>query len=240
MKSIGVIGGAGPMATAYFIELLVKKAAVSQDQQHPRIYMQSIPDMPDRTAYILGESCESPLPLIIQAGQELQNQGADFLAIPCVTAGYFYEQIENATDIPVINLLQEIVNVFAKEEICRVGILATSGTNRCKILEKLFRERGIDTCLPSADNQLLLMDIIYKQIKAGERPDWAAFEKAADGLLAAGAQKLLLGCTELSLLRKELCYCSSPTCRELLQNKCIDSLEVLAECALNRCGIPTK
>ena len=68
------------------------------DQGHPRILLQSISDSPDRTAYITGKSTQSPLPLLVETARSLQNAGADFLTIPCVTAHYFYEQLKGVTE----------------------------------------------------------------------------------------------------------------------------------------------
>ena len=95
------------MATVYYLELLTRMVDTMVDQGHPRILLQSISDSPDRTAYITGKSTQSPLPLLVETARSLQNAGADFLTIPCVTAHYFYEQLTQAVDIPIINLVEE-------------------------------------------------------------------------------------------------------------------------------------
>ena len=58
MKSLGVIGGLGPMATAYFLELTVKMTDASRDQDHLDVTILDRPAIPDRTACILGKSGE--------------------------------------------------------------------------------------------------------------------------------------------------------------------------------------
>ena len=50
---LGIIGGLGPMATAYFLELTVKMTAADRDQEHLRAILMEAPDIPDRTAHIL-------------------------------------------------------------------------------------------------------------------------------------------------------------------------------------------
>ena len=57
---LGIIGGLGPMATAYFLELTVKMTAADRDQEHLRAILMEAPDIPDRTAHILDRS--NPLP----------------------------------------------------------------------------------------------------------------------------------------------------------------------------------
>mgnify|MGYP002317676510 CR=1 FL=1 len=86
------------MATVYYLELLTRMVDTMVDQGHPRILLQSISDSPDRTAYITGKSTQSPLPLLVETARSLQNAGADFLTIPCVTAHYFYEQLKGVTE----------------------------------------------------------------------------------------------------------------------------------------------
>ena len=90
MKTLGIIGGLGPMATAYFMELVTGMTDVDCDQKHIPIVLQSIPQTPDRTSYILDHIQKNPLPQMVEAGKRLKEAGAAYLAIPCVTAHYFY------------------------------------------------------------------------------------------------------------------------------------------------------
>lgn len=78
MKKIGIIGGLGPMATVYYLELLTRMVDTMVDQGHPRILLQSISDSPDRTAYITGKSTQSPLPLLVETARSLQNAWSRF------------------------------------------------------------------------------------------------------------------------------------------------------------------
>ena len=86
MKTLGIIGGLGPMATAYFMELVTGMTDVDCDQKHIPIVLQSIPQTPDRTSYILDHIQKNPLPQMVEAGKRLKEAGAAYLAIPCVTA----------------------------------------------------------------------------------------------------------------------------------------------------------
>ena len=66
-KILGVIGGLGPIATAYFMELVVKMTRADCDQQHLDMIVYNCPSIPDRTSYILGRSKESPLPRMLMS-----------------------------------------------------------------------------------------------------------------------------------------------------------------------------
>ena len=92
-KTLGVIGGLGPMATAYYMELVIQMTDASCDQEHLNMIISSRPGTPDRTRYILGLSDENPAPVMIDAGRWLVAEGAEILAIPCITAHYFQKQL---------------------------------------------------------------------------------------------------------------------------------------------------
>lgn len=230
MKNLGIIGGLGPMATVYFMELIIKMTDVKSDQEHMRIYLQSLPDTPDRTAYICGESEESPLPFLIKAGKSLCEQGADFIAIPCVTAHFFYQELTQSLKIPVIQLIGGLVNEIKRKNIKKVGILATDGTIKSGLLQNQFNSNDIEVLTPDKEDQAFVMDIIYKQIKAGKPVDLSRFLQVVETLKKRGAEKLILGCTELSLIKRDYS----------IDQDCIDVLDVLAKTTVLYSGVPLK
>ena len=84
---LGVIGGLGPIATAHFMELVIRMTEAETDQEHLDMIVYSFPSIPDRTGYILDNTQPSPLPPMIAIGEKLAQQGADHIAIPC-TSGF--------------------------------------------------------------------------------------------------------------------------------------------------------
>ena len=230
MKTLGIIGGLGPMATAYFMELVTGMTDVDCDQKHIPIVLQSIPQTPDRTSYILDHARKDPLPQMVEAGKQLKEAGAQYLAIPCVTAHYFYTELCHKIDLPIISLLERTGDYFRKDDIDTVAILATSGTVKSKIIQQKLGERHIRTLLPDERQQQKIMEIIYKQIKAGQPVDIEEFEQMGKQLQQRGAQKLLLGCTELSLIKRDF----------VLDQAYADVLEILAAAVIAYNELPVK
>ncbi|MCI9420748.1 MAG: aspartate/glutamate racemase family protein [Eubacterium sp.] len=230
MKAVGVIGGLGPMATIYYLEQVTKMTDAKKDQEHLKILMESIPDTPDRTHYILEKKGTSPLPSLIKAGQELTRLGAGFLAIPCVTAHYFYEPLCGALQIPVLSLCEDTAIEMSAKKIKRAGILATEGTIQSRVLEQVFEKYGIESVYPDSSAQQLVMEMIYGKIKKGTFPDREDIQIVKHSLLEKGAQKIVLGCTELSLLKKEY----------PLDTLYVDMLEILAQKTVLFSGAPLK
>lgn len=70
---LGIIGGLGPMATAYFMELLINMTDAKCDQDHLEMIIYNCPSIPDRTAYILGKSNANPVVPIIKIGKKLKG-----------------------------------------------------------------------------------------------------------------------------------------------------------------------
>lgn len=226
MKTLGVIGGLGPMATAYFLQLLTQMSDAKTDQEHIETLIYSMPSIPDRTGYILGENEENPMPKMVFCGEKLKEAGADIIAIPCVTAHYFHRELEEKIGLPIINAIEETVLCLEEEKIGRVGILATDGTIRSELLQKELKKHGIESILPSPECQKKVMHIIYNEVKAGKSADMSLFYQASDELSAQGAEVVLLACTELSLIKRDSC----------LAPGYLDVLEVLARKSVQCCN----
>lgn len=228
--SLGVIGGLGPMATAYFMELVVKMTRAETDQEHLDMIIYNSPGIPDRTAYILGKSADNPLPAIISLGQKLKEQNVSCIAIPCITAHYFHQRIQEGIGLPVIHAIRDTADLLKAAEISRVGIMATDGTIQSGIFQREIEAAGMKALLPTKDIQELVTSLIYDDVKAGRTPDMDKFSKVRTALFEQGSQIIVLGCTELSVIKKDFD----------LGPGFIDAMEVLARSSIRRCGKEVK
>lgn len=187
----------------------------------------SRPSIPDRTKYILGESTDSPYPYLLDTGEKLMSWGADCLAIPCITAHFFQEELHKA-GLPVINALTETAEYLKEEGIQTAGILATDGTIHSRLFQNAFSAYGIRCVTPDASGQKKVMRIIYEAVKAGKEPDLNDFHEVQADLIRQGAEAELLGCTELSILKRDY--------EKELGDGVLDVMEVLARTAVLECG----
>ena len=223
---LGVIGGLGPMATAYYLELMIRMTEARRDQEHPEIIILNIPSIPDRTAYILGKSPDSPLPAMVELGKQLKSLGASVIATPCITAHYFHEALQEGIGLPLIHGIRCTAQTLRDAGVERVGLMATDGTVQSGIFQRQVEELGMELVLPGEEGQRGVMALIYDQIKAGLEPDMALFAAIREELRRKGAQAIVLGCTELSLLKKQ----------QDLGDGILDALEVLAKESVLACG----
>ncbi len=234
IKTLGILGGLGPAASVYFYQLITEHTEARCDQDHLDIILISKASIPDRTDYILGKSGASPLPAMAEGVKTLVQAGAQIIAIPCNTAHYFFDEIEKISPVPVLNIVKETVSLANDAGIQRLGIMATEGTLRAGAYQHACASLGMEPVLPCDESRKALMDIIYKDIKTAGTPDMNAFFAVAAELYQNGAEAIVLGCTELSLIRG---LESHP------QFRFIDSLHVLAfraieACEKKPCGFP--
>ncbi len=232
-KILGVIGGLGPMASAYFMRLVTEMTDAKTDQEHIEILLHSKPQIPDRTGFIIGESKESPLPGMLEAGQGLRRSGADIIAIPCVTAHFFQKTLEEEIGIPVLNAIEDAAEVLKQAGVKTAGIMATDGTVKSELFPKVFKDHGLECVIPSADRQRDVMHVIYHNVKAGIPIEKDRFMGITRELFDKGAEAVILGCTELSIMKRD-----NP---DILQwggarHGFLDILEVLAQSSVRKCG----
>ena len=223
-KTIGILGGMGPEATADLFYRIVRATPVERDQDHPRTIVYSNSKVPDRTPAILGEG-ESPLPEMLMAARSLESAGADFLIIPCNTAHYFIEELRSELGIPVLHMIEMTASHAAREypDAKTVGLIATDGTMSSGIYERFFGEAGMEVLVPTAELQHRAMDAIYKHIKKGDLDTGRKISlDVAQDLVGRGADLVICGCTEISLVLKD----------GTIAVPVVDPLQVLAEVAV--------
>ncbi len=226
MKKLGIIGGLGPMATAYFMQQLVEMTDASIEQEHIEMVIYNCPAIPDRTEYILGNSSQNPLPYIIDVAKKLALSKVDIIAVPCITAHYFYNELNEAIELPLINVIGKTAEYLKLRGYSKVGIMATDGTVKSRIFDSSLYESGLECLYPSVKNQSYVMELIYNNVKAGSRIDINKFHIVSEELFNAGAQLILLGCTELSVIKRN---CN-------IGKGYLDVMEVLAQCCVKNCG----
>lgn len=225
MKKLGIIGGLGPMATAYFFELIVKMTEAKTDQQHIEILVHNCPSVPDRTEYIMGRSTQNPMDKMAEIGRRLASQ-VDVLAIPCITAHYFHQELEQAIGMPVLHAVKETAAYLKERGWRSVGVMATEATVEMDIFGRELAQYGIDCVYPDEEHQKLVMHLIYDNVKAGRELEEPVFNRVKEHLFGNGAEIILLGCTELSMLKKQ----------NIAGSQVLDVLEVLAKRCVEQCG----
>ena len=201
-KTIGIIGGMGPLATADLFEKIVGHTKAACDQEHLHVVIDSNTNIPDRTAALLHGGAD-PLPELAKSAGRLEKMGADVLIMPCNTAHNYYDGIAAAVSVPVLHMVRLTAWALVERGVKKAGLLATDGTVRTGIYQKSFAGSGVELLTPDEAGQRAVMEMIYQGVKAGDMAfDAQPARQAMERLLAAGAEVLILGCTELPLAVK--------------------------------------
>lgn len=225
-KTLGILGGLGPMAGVYFYEKVTALTRASCDQEHINVILSGLADTPDRTDFILGKSLDDPTPRMVESAKILERAGADVIAMPCNTAHYFYDAVAGSVHVPMLNIITETLRLVAARHGRKIGILATAGTVQAGTYPAAAAAHGIECIAPTPEEQAVITAIIYKEIKCGKRPDMRAFYRVANRMLDDGCDCLVLGCTELSLLERDY----------HLGSRFVDSVDALARATVLACG----
>lgn len=224
---LGVIGGMGPEASDYFYEQIIKHTKASCDQDHIDMAILSVASMPDRTKAIESGEHKDLLKTMRICLEHLSACGATQIAIPCNTSHYFYDDIQAMSQIPIIHMPRETVRACAQHPgVRRIGIMGTDGTINAGVYARECERFDVEAISPSPERQCDVMSLIYNDIKAGKTPHIAAFERVLDYFYTQKCDRIILACTELSVLKK---YRSMPA-------SIVDAMDVLVYESITRCG----
>jgi len=200
---IGILGGMGPEATAELFYRIIKVTPAKKDQDHLRIIIDNNPKIPDRTEAILYGG-PNPLPMMIETARNLERAGASFIIIPCNTSHYYIEDLQKEVGIPIVNMIEVTASRLKSMNFRRVGLLATAGTIKTGLYQKALEKEGIKVIVPSDDDQKRVMSAIYDHIKASDlRAGREIVLEMANLLIEQGAEAIICGCTEISLVLEE-------------------------------------
>ena len=199
------------------------KAKVEQD--HLEIIIYNKPSIPDRTGFIVGSSSANPIFDMIEAALALDKMSLDYIAIPCITAHYFYDELQAHIKTPIIHGVKETAIYLDNYGAKTVGIMATKGTISSNLLQRKLEEYGIKAVIPGLMEQEYVNNIIYDNVKVNKPVDMDKFNLVADNLRNQGADIIILGCSELSMIKKNYD----------IGDDFIDTMEVLARRCIDLC-----
>ncbi|MGX6961155.1 aspartate/glutamate racemase family protein [Vagococcus xieshaowenii] len=203
MKNFFVIlGGMGTKATESFVHLLNEKTPAKKDQDYLDYLLVNHATVPDRTAYLLGESEENPAITLIEDIKQFSLMSPDFFVLTCNTAHRFFDELQEATTVPILHMPRIAVDQVIEKKAVNVGVLATSGTIKTGVYkDALARYPQLSVITPDEHLQKEVMNLIYRDIKEKNFMNKALFYQILDKMKNDyQCDTIILGCTELSLI----------------------------------------
>ena len=221
---LGVIGGMGPFATAKFMENIILHTKATCDQEHLNMVVLNYCKMPDRTQVIQSGESEELLSHFKKALAILECSNVHTIAIPCNTSHYFYDEIQEMTSIPIINMVEETCKELAQDSLNHtIAVLGTDGTLKSGIYNKYAKKHGLNTLTLTPSQQTLIMDTIYN-VKNHNIFSAPKFNNLVKEIISQNIP-VILACTELSSLELP----------DELKKYTVDAMDILTKLSIRRC-----
>ncbi|GAA1934653.1 hypothetical protein GCM10009837_70630 [Streptomyces durmitorensis] len=202
-KRIGIVGGLGPLACAYFYARLVELTQADSDSGHPEVMLLSSPDVPSRLAHLL-EGGPSPVPELQRVARRLERAGAEVIAVPSLTTQAFLDEMAAAVAIPVIGMLTAVAGQLRTAGVRRPALAVTGGTRRAGRLHQALTAAGLDPVYPDEQGQARIQECV-RLVKAGRSGTVRAqFRSLVSASWTASGDAFVIGCTDLSPLLSDL------------------------------------
>ncbi|NRO98063.1 amino acid racemase [Paraburkholderia sp. NMBU_R16] len=205
MKTIGVIGGMSWESSAEYYRLLNRYAKAKLGGHHNARSLMMTVDFAEIEALQRAGEWDRMGNLMAEAARQLQRGGADLVLLATNTMHRGYASVEQALAIPFLHIVDPTARALQAAGVRRVGLLATRYTMEQSFYIGRLRDRyGIEAVVPTDTSRADVHRIIYDELCHGEINDASRkrYQEIIAELAADGAQAVILGCTEITLLIK--------------------------------------
>lgn len=203
MKTVGLLGGMSWESTSGYYKAINEGVKQQLGGLHSaRIVLFSVDFEPIERLQREGD-WEGAARVLSEAARKIEGAGADYLLICTNTMHKVAPQIQSAIGIPLLHIADATAEVLVSNQVKKVGLLGTAFTMEQDFYKGRLQEQfGIEVIVPAADDRRIVHSVIYAELCLGTiTPESKAeFLRIIDGLFASGAEGVILGCTEISML----------------------------------------
>jgi len=226
-RSIGILGGLGPLAGAHFYRRLIELTPAQDDAGHLPVVLISEPSIPSRREHLLAGGT-SPVPALQGVAKRLEGEGCSVIVVPSTTTHAFHAEISKAVRVPVLNLLSAATESLDGGGSRNPAVISTRATVETQIYGPYFRERDMAAIYPPTDVQDRIDELI-DAVKAGV--DMMRAESEMRSIVTSQwldeADGVLFACTETPLIAPNN-FTARPT---------VSATDVLARAAICAVGL---
>ena len=203
MKTIGLLGGMSWESTTSYYQLINTGVNQALGGLHSaKIVMYSV-DFHEIEQFQRQNQWAESAAFLANAAKSVELAGADFVLLCTNTMHKVAAEIEQAISIPLLHIADATAECLVKQGISKVGLLGTRFTMEQDFYKGRLTERfGIEVIVPSAPERDLVHGVIYEELCLGHicESSRAQYIEIINTLHQAGAQAVILGCTEIGLL----------------------------------------
>ncbi|MBC8079791.1 MAG: aspartate/glutamate racemase family protein [Gorillibacterium sp.] len=204
MKTIGLLGGMSWNSSAEYYRMmneLVQQRLGGQNSAKCILYSVNFAEI---------EQCQQEGrwqdagKILVNAALSLENAGADALVLCTNTMHRLAEEITSSIHIPFLHIAQAAVEEIQHKKLRRVGLLGTRFTMEQEFYRGVLEKNGLEVIIPDEKNREIVHRVIYEELCKGNIQSISRdqFIHIMNLMVVAGAEGIILGCTEISLLVK--------------------------------------
>lgn len=205
MKTIGIIGGMSWESSAEYYRIINEEIKRRLGGLHSgKIILFSV-DFDEIEKCQSENNWDEAGRILGEAASSLEKAGADFIVIGTNTMHKVIDQVSRKISIPVLHIADETAIEIKKQGISKVGLLGTKYTMEQDFFKSRIESQDVEVHIPDAEERDLINKTIFNELCLGKIQDSSRdyFKRVIEGLVAEGAEGIILGCTEIGLLIKQ-------------------------------------
>lgn len=205
MKTIGLIGGMSWESTTSYYQIINETIKRELGGLHSAKILLYSADFAEIEHYQAVGDWDKSAQVLTDIAQRLEQAGADFIVICTNTMHKVATQIQKKIAIPILHIAQATAQALVDDGIRKVGLLGTKYTMTQDFYKEKLLESGLEVLIPDQAGIADVNRIIYDELCLGDIRESSKqiYLTVIDDLKNAGAEAVILGCTEIGLLVKQ-------------------------------------
>ncbi|MGG1555127.1 aspartate/glutamate racemase family protein [Paenibacillus ferrarius] len=203
MKTIGLIGGMSWESSLLYYQIINETVKERLGGHHSAKSLMYSVDFQEIKALQEQGNWAEATKIMVASAQKLERAGADVIVICTNTMHKMAQEVEEALTIPLLHIADATAAEIVKNGIKRVALLGTAFTMEQEFYKGRLTEKfGLEVIVPDKEERKLVHDIIYQELCLGVLNDASKqiYVNIIDRLEKQGAEAVILGCTEITLL----------------------------------------
>lgn len=203
MKTIGLIGGMSWESSLLYYQIINQRANEKLGGHHSAKSLMYSVDFDEIKNLQYQGKWDEATKIMIDSAQRLESGGADFIVICTNTMHKMAKEMEESVTIPLLHIADSTAKEIVKDGIKKVALLGTAFTMEQDFYKgRLTDKFGLDVRVPDEADRMIIHDIIYQELCLGIINDESrqSYLRIIDKLSRQGAEAVILGCTEITLL----------------------------------------
>lgn len=200
LTKIGMIGGMSWHSTMTYYDVINSTVeAETAGAQNAEIVLYSV-NSAQVVRWLNQRDFDTLAGYLCAKANALESAGADFVLLACNSAHIVAKYVANATALPFIDISDAVSRELTSRDFENVGVLSTAHTRHHGIYDRALQSHGVSVIYPPDDDLTLLTDIIHADLCFKKKHRESSIGRMANDLIRRGADAIILGCTELSLV----------------------------------------